>query len=279
MSPEPTLGGLQRWLQALIVHPGSTHEALASAEAAAIVPAGRVADVILPSATLSAVERVDVYHAMYVLRMADALESDYPALAHFLGHEGWHAVVRRYVTAHPSRSYTLNALGRYLAEWVLQAPELAHRAFCHDLARLEWALAECFDADETPRLGESELAAVPSDAWSKLRLVPSAALRLVALRSNANEWLGSTKHERHEHPKPRRRASWVAVFRRSHAVYRRELSRPAFKLLSDLAAGVPVGSALASALRRRNPPAPQTLQRWFRDWAADGLFTRVERDA
>ena len=279
MSPELSLGGLQRWMQAVIVHPGSTHEALADAQAAALVPAASVAEVILPSATLSPLERVDVYHGMYVLRMAEALESDFPALAHLLGHERWQAMVRGYVSAHPSRSYTLNVLGRRLADWVLEAPDLAQRPFCHDLARLEWAVSECFDAEETPRLGEAELAAVSPDGWSTARLVPSAPLRLVALRWNASEWLDTTKDDRHEHPRPRRRTSWVAVFRQNYVVCRRELSRPAFQLLSDLAAGVCVGAALASALRRRSAPAPETLQRWFQDWAADGLFTRIERGA
>jgi hypothetical protein len=269
------LAPLQRWMQAVIVHPGTAGEALAAAEAASLLPPERVGDVVLPSRTLSAEERLDLYHGMYVLRMAEALESDYPALAHFLG-DRWHGVVRRYVTAHPSRSYTLNHLGRHLADWLPEAPGLTRRPFCSDLARLEWAVCESFDADETPRLGEAEIAAVPPEGWSQARLVPSAALRLVALRWNANEWLDSARDERHEHPRPRRRATWVAVFRRSYGVYRRELSLPAFRLLSALVAGAAVGPALASALRRRSAPSPETLQRWFRGWAADGLFTRIE---
>jgi len=266
---------LQRWMQAVIVHPGTAGEALAAAEAASLLPPERLGDVVLPSRTLGAKERLGLYHGMYVLRMAEALESDYPALAHFLG-DRWHGVVRRYVTAHPSRSYTLNHLGRHLAGWLLEAPGLAQRQFCSELARLEWAVSESFDADETPRLGEAQIAAVPADGWSEARLVPSAALRLVALRWNANEWLDSAKDERHEHPRPYRRASWVAVFRRNYSVYRHELSQPAFRLLSDLVAGAAVGPALASALRRRAAPAPETLQRWFQGWAADGLFTRIE---
>jgi hypothetical protein len=276
MSPEPSLAALQQWLQAVIVDPAlATAEALAAPEAAAIVSPGRLERVVLPSATLTAAERVGVYHEMYVLRMAEALESDYPALAHFLGRERWHDLVRSYVAAHPSRSYTLNALGRHLAQWLLEVPALARRRFCHDLARLEWAIAEAFDAEETPRLRVSELSRVPAQAWPGARLVPSAALRLVALHWNANQWLDSSKGDRHEHPRPSRRASCLAVFRRSYAVYRRELSTPAFRLLSDLASGRPIGRAVAAALRRRDAPDAETVQRWFRDWARDGLFTRV----
>ena len=276
MAPELALGGLQRWMQSVIVHPGSPEEALARGEGASLVPPGRVAEVILPSAALDPAERIGIYHGMYRLRMAEALESDYPALAHFLGEDRWSALVAGYCAAHPSRSYTLNVLGRPLADWLAEAPRLRQRGFCRDLARLEWAVTEAFDAEETPRLAEAEIAAVPAAAWEGARLVPSAALRILDLGWNANEWLDSTKDDRHEHPRPRRRAERLAVFRRDYAVYRRELSLSAFRLLSDLASGRSVGEALAAALRRRGAPGPDALTRWFRQWAADGLFSRVE---
>jgi hypothetical protein len=274
--PELALGGLQRWMQSVVVHPGSTPEALARPEIASLVSPDRLDEVLLPSATLTPAERIDIYHGMYLLRMAEALESDYPALSHFLGERRWTDVVRGYVQAHPSRSHTLNVLGRSLADWLLEAPALPRRGFCHDLARLEWAVAEAFDAEETPRLTEVRLAELPAESLETARLVASAPLRLVALRWNAGEWLDSTKDDRHEHPKPRRRDAWIAVYRQGYAVYRRELSRPAFRLLSDLVSGRPVGEALSAALARRGAPGPETLTRWFRDWAADGLFRGIE---
>jgi hypothetical protein len=263
-------------MQSVIVHGGTVEEALESPEAVSLVPPGRVEEVLRPSATLPAAERIGVYHAMYLLRMAEALESDYPALAHYLGDERWRDVVRNYVSAHPSRSYTLNRLGRDLADWLRQAAGLPRRGFCHDLARLEWAVTESFDAVEAPRLREGDLARVLPEEWSGARLVPSPALRLLSLRWNANAWLDSARDEHHDHPKPRRADSWVAVFRHRYAVYRRLLTRPAFGLLSDLAAGRRVGEALSRASRRAGAPDDETLARWFRDWSADGFFTRIE---
>ncbi len=277
MAPELALGGLQSWMQSVIVHPGPIDEALAGREARALLPPELLEHVLLPSATLAAGERIGIYHEMYLLRMAEALEKDYPALAHFFGETRFAALARDYVRAHPSRSYTLNLLGRSLADWLGEVDELKHRGFCQDLARLEWAVTEAFDAEETPRLTAHELEAVPPEAWDELRLVPSAALRLLELRWNANEWLDSTKDDDHDHPKPRRRDAWVAVFRQSYAVYRRELSHSAFRLLNDLVSGRSLGEALAAALHRRGTPGPEALTRWFQDWAADGLFSRIDQ--
>ena len=121
MAPELALGGLQRWLQAVIEAPGPVARALRSREAARLVRPGRTRDVVLPSASLSAAERVGVYHDMYMPRMLEALESDYPGLAHFLGEAAWQRLVRGYVSAHPSRSHSLNELGRRLPEFVRRA--------------------------------------------------------------------------------------------------------------------------------------------------------------
>ena len=130
------------------------------------------------SATLRPEERLAIYHDMYLLRMEEALESDYPALKHFLGDARFRALVAGYVRAHPSRSYSLNFLGGRLPDYVGAAPGLRHRGFCHDLARLEQAVAEVFDAAQEEPLRAEEIAAVPEAAWEGARLAPIAAFRL-----------------------------------------------------------------------------------------------------
>jgi hypothetical protein len=280
MAPELALGGLQRWLQAVIEAPGPVTRALASREAARLVRPGRTRDVVLPSARLTAAERVGVYQAMYLPRMLDALESDYPGLAHFLGHAAWQRLVRAYISAHPSHSYTLNVLGRHLPEFVRGA-RVRRPAFCHDLARLESAVAEVFDAPETPSLAERDLAAVAPGDWERARLVPVAALRLVALDHDAGAWLDSLRDEAHRHPRVERRRSFLTVYRRNYAVMRREQTPAAFALLGDLVAGEPVGRAVARALGRRGAArldGADTAFRLFREWAAMGVFQRVERE-
>jgi hypothetical protein len=214
---------------------------------------------------------------MYLLRMEEALETDYPGLAHFLGSKRWSRLVAGYVDAHPSRSYTLNVLGRDLADYVSQAPRISHAGFCRDLARLEWAITEAFDASETPTLSEEDLAAVPPEAWEGARLVPTAAFRLLALDYNAGLYLDTLRDDDHDHPLPRRRPSWVAVCRRDYAVYRVPLTRPAFRLLSALAEGRTVGEAVEECLMRSRPrPTGDQVFTWFREWAQAAVFQSVE---
>jgi hypothetical protein len=268
---------LQRWMQSVIVHPGTVEQAVADGPATDEVSADRVGDVILPSARLTPLERLEIYHAMYPLRMEEALASDYPGLKHFLGDDAFLRLATQYVQAHPSRSFTLNPLGRHLPDYLEQARVRKHE-FCRDLARLERALAEVFEAEETPALDEAAITAVPAEAWEGARLRTIAAFRLLALRYPAGAYLDSLDDETHRHPDIRRQDGWVAVYRRGYVCYRHDLSRAAHDLLADLVAGRTVGEAVAVAMKRRGRGRPQAddLFRWFRQWAAAGMFAAVQ---
>ena len=271
------LGRLQRWMQAVIVHPGTVEQGVHASGARRLVPGSRVGDLVRPSWSLRPVERIGIYHGMYRLRMVDALGTDYPALRHFLGEETFRDLVRAYVGAHPSRSYTLNRLGDHLPGFIRRwGGRVPARAFCHDLARLELAVSDVFDGEETASLTDADVRTVPPEAWERAILRPVAAFQRLTLGTNAAAYLETVREDRHEHPRPRRQRSWVAVYRRRFAVYHLSLSRAADELLGDLTAGTPLGKALARAIRVRRPPREQDLFRWFRDWVSEGLFRSVE---
>jgi hypothetical protein len=274
---ELSLERLQNWMQAVIVQPGTTEEALH--EQRAVVPPASVEQVILPSSTLTPAERLGIYQGMYPLRMNEALQGDYAALQHFLGDERFEQLVLAYVQVHPSRTYTLNRLGDHLPEFVLAAPGLARRGFLHDLARLELAISDVFDSPETPSLTSEAIAAVAPGDWERARLATIDAFRLLAFRYNANDYLQSVRDDDHKHPRPKLKSSWLVVYRREYDVYRLELSRPAHDLLADLSAGTRLGDALAAAMKRGRPaPGEEQLSRWFRQWMAAGLFRSVQID-
>ncbi len=271
------LSRLQRWLQAVVVHPGEIEEALGSRRARAALRGTSVDQVILPSRALGPAARVAIYQGMYLLRMEEALQSDYPALKHLLGAERFSALVRDYVESHPSVSYTLNRLGDRLPEFVGRWKGARRPAVCHDLARLELAMAQVFDAEETAALTAAEIASVPAASWERACLAPVAAFRLLAFSYPVNAYVQSVRDEDHDHPSLARKDTWLAIYRRDYAIWRHDLSRPAHDLLADLVAGKPLGRAIAASLGRggRSAPTADQLFRWFREWAAGGVFRSV----
>jgi hypothetical protein len=261
-------------MQAVVVHPGSIRTALRSKEAEKIVPVDRLSEVILPSKSLEPAERVEIYQGMYLIRMEEALQGDFPGLQHFLGERGFRKLVSDYVQVFPSRSFTLNRLSDHLPEFVKKGARIRSRGFCHDLARLELAIAQVFDEAETPSLSPEEVADVAPDFWETARLEPIQAFRLVSLRYPANAYLQSVRREDHDHPRVRLKDTFVAIYRRDYGVYRLDLSRTAFDLLSDLASGRPLGEAVTRAVRRGRADQDE-LFRWFREWVSGGIFRKI----
>lgn len=274
--PAPGLGPIQRWMKAVIVHPGAVEQAVAAPAAASEIAPAQVEGLVLPSRTLTALERIGIYHGMYLLRMRDALASDYPGLLHFLGEEVFVELVRRYVEAYPSRSYTLNRLGDHLPEFITQAEGLKKRGFLYDLTRLELAITQVFDAAETPSLSAAAITAVPAEAWERARLRPIEAFRLLALKYPASAYQQAVRDESRL-PRIGRQDTWAAVYRRNYAVYHLDLTHRAYDLLAALVEGQPLGLAVEQVARRsRAGRIEDELFRMFRDWMSVGLFQAVE---
>jgi hypothetical protein len=260
-------------MQAVVVHPGTTERALRSPIAASHVKPGRIGTVLLPSPTLTAAQRIAIYQEMYPMRMRDALSSDYPAIEHFLGDDFWDFVLA-YTKAHPSRRYTLNRLGDHVPAFIARQRKLKHRAFLRDLARLELAVTECFDAPEVPSIQPADIEGIPANRLGRSVLVTSPALRLVSLEWNADAYLDTLRDDNHDHASPKRVRSFVVVIRRSYSVYRFKVSHSAFAVLQDLQRGMKVGQVVERALSRRGPrrASAEDFGPWFRHWATEGLF-------
>jgi hypothetical protein len=278
VSPPPLelpLPRLQRWLQAVIEQPGEPAEAVASAAARSELDPAEIGRVIKPSKTLTSVERVGVYQGMYLLRMVEALENDFPAVAHYLGSDAFRELVTAYVAAHPSRSYTLNRLGDRFPEFVRTWSGLRRRGFVADLARLEALVTQVFDAPESAAWPAEEIARIPESAWEDAVFQPIAALRLGAFAYPVNAYFQSFKDDDHDHPATARKATWVVVYRRNYEVWRRDLSKPAYGFLRALVRGRPFGEAVSDAARGLQGSAGERLFRWLRDWVSDGMFSGV----
>ncbi|HEV7424986.1 MAG TPA: DNA-binding domain-containing protein [Thermoanaerobaculia bacterium] len=267
MQSDVALAPLQEWMQAVVTYPSDVYEA---ADAGAIP----VDDVILPSQTLQPIERIGIYHGMYMLRMIEALTGDYEAVAHFLGEHAFEHLVRDYVQEFPSRSYTMNRVGDSFPQFIATT-SLKNRTFLHALASLELAMTQAFDEAEAEPLPADAIGSIAPEEVADARLVTIPALRLLALDYDANEAFQAFREDRPM--KPRRRKSFVAVHRRDYSVYRMPLTRESHAFLEVLAARQTIGSAIETFHGRfRRFPEQSELFTWFRDWSAAGLFTAIE---
>ncbi|HEV8121716.1 MAG TPA: DNA-binding domain-containing protein, partial [Candidatus Polarisedimenticolia bacterium] len=146
---------------------------------------GDLEAMIAGDARLPAADRLDIYANMYFFRLLDCLKEDYPRLLEAIGPDRFHNLATDYLLAYPSAHPSLRYLGARLPDF-LEAHALGSEAECLvDLARLEWARADLFDAADAPLLTRDLLARLSEEqaAGLRLRLVP--AFRLLRLDHDA----------------------------------------------------------------------------------------------
>jgi hypothetical protein len=150
-----------------------------------------------------------------------------------------------------------------------------------EIARIERAMEDVFDAARAEPLTAAGFAAIGAGEWHRVRLRVIPALRLLKLRFPANAYMNAVR--RGEKPRlPRARATFAIVYRRDFQVFRRDQESGQFKLLAALASGQSLAQAVRSSISARGGKADRlaaTLGAWFREWAAAGIFCGIERTA
>lgn len=253
-----------RWFQESVVAP---HETRARRPAPA-------ESVVLPSKTLLPDQRVGIYVDAYMARLVEALEGDFPAVSRRVGPRAFHELCRAYLERHPSRSPSLNPLGRKLPEFLSTLPR---REAARDLARVEVAMSEVFDGEGAAPLQPADFGRIAPDRFAGLRFAFVPTFRLLELDHAVNGYIDAVRQGK-PLPALRRKRSWVAVYRKEFQVWRQDLSETAHAGLSALLRGRTVGQAVAAAARAW-PGKPADLQpqlrRWFGEWATEGFFART----
>ena len=287
--PSLKLADLQREMASAVMQPLTAGEDMQAVSADGRDMRAVAASFIAPNSKLSSFERLEIYNRQYWYRVLGALAEDFPALRAVIGARAFDALSIAYLTAHPSRSFTLRNLGSKLDDWLAANPQLAGRRhrLAMDVVRIEWGFIEAFDNAEHAPLTIEQIATL--DAGSRLALQPH--LCLLALSYPADDLVlslhkrekrqtseaGVSHYEDDESPvklpRLRRRPTWVAAHRIENSVYYLRLKREEFLTLSAIRQGLSLADALETGFIGSRIPVSQRaglIQKWFGSWAELG---------
>jgi hypothetical protein len=282
------LDQVQRWLQAVITHPGGAAAGVASEQARRhidIAP-GDVERVIARSQALASLDRLEIYAGAYYARLLECLRSEFPVLLQAIGEDIFDDFAFGYLQAYPSRSYTLNRLGADFPKYLAETREaeldagLGWPDLLVDLATLEWTIGEVFDGpgvEGRTLLDEEQLRSIPAEHWPEVRLVPVPCLRRLALRFPVLPYYNAFRGGQDTLPTAPS-DSYVALTRRDYVVRSFELSRDQYVLLGALLESQPLGEAIglvASSAETNPDRLAMDLRTWFQEWTAAGFFQGV----
>ena len=229
-----------------------------------VVLRGELVAVIGPGTALAPAERLQIYTRMYFWRIRDALAEDYPQLAELLGPDAFADLVRGYLRDHPSEHPSLRHAGRRLPAFLAAHPTARIRPYAADLARLEWARVDAFDAPDAEPLGKADLHAIAPDAWATIRLAPIPALSVLSCDWPVHEVWADPAGCRPE-PAP----TILRVWRQDHRVFHARVDAFEAAALDRLLAGEPFANVCdvfdALAPEEAASRAGGLLARWIED--------------
>ena len=227
---------------------------------------------------LSPVEQLDIYREQFWLRHTSSLVEDFPGLSGILGQDEWEKLAELYLTEVAPDSYTLRDLGARLPEVIERASWLSHQALCLDMARLELAYIEVFDARDTPPLAAERLATIPEETFADARLVIAPSVRLLSLRypvGNLRRKLRANPDD--PVPIPDESPQQLVVYRLERQLWDMPVSQVAFTFLAGLAAGNTLGAAAELAVTSPEAEAElsTSIGNWLQEWTTKGLISDV----
>ncbi len=151
--------------------------AAALTDAAAPVPPGLVGPDGMPSA-----RRFAVYRNNVVVGLSESLKLTFPAVCRIVGEAFFLAMARAYVVGNPPHSPVLLEYGEGFPDFIAAFPPAAALPYLADVARIECAWKEAFNAMEAMPLAPAALAAVSEERIAALRFTLHPATRLVSSR-------------------------------------------------------------------------------------------------
>ena len=221
-----------------------------------------------------------VYRYAYGSRLVEAMRNDHELLHRYLGDEVFDEMGHAYVKARPSEHPNLRWFSQGLPEFLKSAEPYCNHPVLTDLAALEKALNDAFDAAEGAVLELAAMAAFALEAWPDFRFQPHPSAARLDLSTNAATiWLALKNDETPPDAAALEQPSRLLVWREGVTPMFRELLTEEAMMWDEAANGIPFG-VLCEMLATYDDPdgAAARGAGYLHGWITSGIVTAVSAE-
>lgn len=144
-----------------------------------------VLDDIIDSPHETKARLLSVYQNAYIVRLIEIVRNDYPLLSNYTGVDVFNRIARGYAAKNVSTNADARWFSHKLPEFLASDPAWAKNPELSELAEIERALADVFDAADAPRLVKDDLKVLEPEDWPGVVFSPHPATRRINLVTNA----------------------------------------------------------------------------------------------
>ena len=218
-----------------------------------------------------------VYRHAYGSRLVDALRNDHGLLHSYLGDEMFDTMGYAYVAAKPSHHPNLRWFSQGLPDFLKSTEPYSDHPILADLAALEKALNDAFDATDAPALALPDMAGFAPEVWNTLTFQPHpSSCRLDVSTNAAAVWLALKNDDMPPDAVALEQPGRLLIWRQDVTPMFRELDPEEAMMWDEAANGIPFG-VLCSMLATYDDPdgAAARGAGYLHGWISSGALTAV----
>ena len=221
-----------------------------------------------------------VYRYAYGSRLVEAVRNDHELLHSYLGDETFDEMGHAYVRAHPSGHPNIRWFAQGLPAFLKSTAPYSQHPVLSELAALEKALNDAFDAAEGNVVELSDMAGFAPEDWSRLRFQPHPSAAGLELTTNAAAiWLALKNDATPPEAAGLDAPAHLLIWRQDVTPMFRELGAEEAMMWDEAAKGIPFG-VLCEMLATYDDPdnAAGRGAGYLHGWITAGLLTNVSVD-
>jgi hypothetical protein len=220
-----------------------------------------------------------VYQNAYGSRLVEAMRNDHKLLHDYLGDEMFDEMGHAYVAASPSQHPNLRWFSNNVPQFLKSTEPYSQYPVLSDLAALEKALNDAFDAPEAPVIDIADLAGFAPEAWNDLVFdVHPSAVRLDCSTNASAIWRALKSDDTPPDAVTLETPCRLLIWRQDVTPKFRELGQEEAMMWAEAASGVPFGG-LCSMLATYDDPdgAAARGAGYLHGWVTAGLLMGVSQ--
>lgn len=183
-----------------------------------------------------------VYKFAYGSRLVEALRNDHGLLHLYLGDEMFDEMGAAYVAAKPSEHPNMRWFSQGLPAFLRDNEPYSKYPVIAELAGLEKALNDAFDAADAPVVEIADVAAVPPESWNDLKFQCHPSAVRLDFKTNASDvWLALKNDETPPDAVELETPAHILVWRQGVTPMFRVLADEEAMMWDEASSGIPFG--------------------------------------
>ena len=223
-------------------------------------------------------KRLYIYAYAYRSRLAEVLQEDFPVLHTMVGDEMFGKICNQYIDLFPSAHPSLRYFGKNMEEFLRTTNTYSDNSVIGEMAGFEWTFRDVFDAKDGKSVTIEDVAAIPPEAWTTLRIHLQPSFQMKQYKWNVPSVWSSVMKDPDNPVRPEKypEVAHCIQWKSDLACYFRSVENDEAGVLKLAQSSRSFPKICEFLIEFHGDQAPMHAASLFKGWVLEGLVSRLE---